>query len=92
MKRIIQTNGKSIWKLVKATFHSIWNLLVNAIRKFFLLIGYSLLWISYSIGKLDAKMQHYEAGWNWDVETWKDIHNDFLERRKILKKEPKHKH
>lgn len=96
MKEFVKQRGISTALILRSLGLAIYATIVDLICWVLQILGYGLLFINYGIRKLYSISIGQQWAYNSDLEKWKDMDADFIERRKIQKYnlsfEPKHKH
>lgn len=85
MKRLLQERTKTNSSIFVAMVTNIYTWVMDLIIWIFQMIGYFMLWIALSIGKINAKIFKTQDMWNLSIDEYKDMTNEFLEKRKIHK-------
>lgn len=96
MKEFVKQRGISTALILRSLGLAIYATIVDLICWVLQILGYGLLFINYGIRKLYSISIGQQWVYNNDLEKWKDMDADFIERRKIQKYnlsfEQKHKH
>lgn len=96
MKEFVKQRGISTALILRNLGLAIYATIVDLICWVLQILGYGLLFINYGIRKLYSISIGQQWVYNNDLEKWKDMDADFIERRKIQKYnlsfEEKHKH
>lgn len=96
MKEFVKQRGISTALILRSLGLAIYAMIVDLICWVLQILGYGLLFINYGIRKIYSISIGQQCVYNNDLEKWKDMDADFIERRKIQKYnlsfEQKHKH
>ena len=96
MKEFVKQRGISTALILRSLGLAIYATIVDLICWVLQILGYGLLFINYGIRKIYSISIGQQWVYNNDLEKWKDMDADFIERRKIQKYnlsfESKHKH
>lgn len=85
MKEFVKQRGISTALILRSLGLAIYATIVDLICWVLQILGYGLLFINYGIRKLYSISIGQQWVYNNDLEKWKDMDADFIERRKIKK-------
>lgn len=85
MKEFVKQRGISTALILRSLGLAIYATIVDLICWVLQILGYGLLFINYGIRKLYSISIGQQWVYNNDLEKWKDMDVDFIERRKIKK-------
>lgn len=85
MKEFVKQRGISTALILRSLGLAIYATVVDLICWVLQILGYGLLFINYGIRKLYSISIGQQWVYNNDLEKWKDMDVDFIERRKIKK-------
>jgi len=85
MKEFIKQRGMSTVFTLRGLGLAIYATVVDLICWVLQILSYGLLFINYGIRKLYSISIGQQYWYNADLEKWKDMDVDFIERRKIKK-------
>lgn len=85
MKEFVKQRGISTALILRNLGLAIYATIVDLICWALQILGYGLLFINYGIRKLYSISIGQQYWYNADLEKWKDMDVDFIERRKIKK-------
>lgn len=85
MKEFVKQRGISTALILRNLGLAIYATIVDLICWVLQVLGYGLLFINYGIRKLYSISIGQQYWYNADLEKWKDMDVDFIERRKIKK-------
>lgn len=86
MKRIIRERSNTSKCIFITLLWCIYAAIIESLCIVFQGIGYLSLVINYLIMRLNAKIVKDPAGYNRQIEYWKELHAEFLEKRKFKTK------